>query len=58
MQTDDESGYQIGDIVVWKSNEKGGRHLVEGFDGDKVILRPLDKQTWSPQSKWFTKEKA
>jgi hypothetical protein len=30
MQTDDESGYQIGDIVVWKSNEKGGRHLVEG----------------------------
>jgi hypothetical protein len=57
METDTSDGdYQIGDIVVWKSDANSGRHLVEGFDGDKVILRPLKKHTWSPLSNWFVKE--
>jgi len=48
--------YRKGDIVVWKSNINSERYLVEGFDGDKVILRPLNKYTWSPMQDWFVKE--
>ena len=61
MQTDTGSGdYQIGDIVVWKSDgyTDKAKYLVEGFDGDRVILRPLSKHTWSPISNWFIKEEA
>ena len=50
--------YHKGDIVVFKSDINSQRYLVEGFNGDRVILRPLDKNTWSPRREWFVKEEA
>ena len=55
VETGDED-YQIGDIVVWKSSTLGARYLVEGFDGDRAILRPLHDQVWTPMRNWFIKE--
>lgn len=54
----EHEGYAIGDLVVWKSaqdKDKTTRYLVEGFKGDRAILRCLDDETWSPIAEWFVK---
>ena len=48
--------YAVGDIVVWESAQQGAKYLVEGFDGDRAILRPLHEHTWTPMRRWFVKE--
>ena len=49
--------YEVGDIVVWKSaDSKSARYLVEGFEGDRAVLRLLDRTTWKPVADWFVKE--
>ena len=51
-------GYAVGDWVIWRSaqvKDKATRYLVEGFDGDRVILRNGDADTWSPIAEWFVK---
>ncbi len=52
----EDEGYSVGDVVVWKSAQQGARYLVEGFDGDRAILRALDEHTWTPMRRWFVKE--
>lgn len=57
VQVTDEA-YSVGDIVVWKIDKDrpdAARYLVEGFDGDRVILRLLDRTTWTPQMGWFVR---
>ena len=47
--------------MVWRSaqlRDKTTRYLVEGFDGDRVILRNLDKHTWRPVAEWFVRSDA
>jgi hypothetical protein len=54
----EHEGYAIGDLVVWKSaqnKDKTTRYLVEGFKGDRAILRCLDDETWLPIAEWFVK---
>lgn len=54
----EHEGYAIGDLVVWKSaqnKDKTTRYLVEGFKGDRAILRCLHDETWSPIAEWFVK---
>ena len=58
MQADDQS-YEVGDIVVWKSEkaqDDSARYRVEGFEGDEVILRLLDSAAWTFKADWFVKE--
>ena len=61
MDTQTDAGYGVGDLVVWRSaqlRDKTTRYLVEGFDGDRVILRNLDKHTWRPVAEWFVRSDA
>ena len=54
----EHEAYAVGDLVVWKSaqnKDKTTRYLVEGFKGDRAILRCLDDETWSPIAEWFVK---
>ena len=61
MTTEADQDYKVGDLVVWRSaqlRDKTTRYLVEGFDGDRVVLRGLDKDTWSPIAEWFVRSHA
>ena len=61
MTTEADQDYKVGDLVVWRSaqlRDKTTRYLVEGFDGDRVVLRGLDKDTWRPVAEWFVRSDA
>ena len=61
MTTEADQDYKVGDLVVWRSaqlRDKTTRYLVEGFNGDRVVLRGLDKDTWSPIAEWFVRSDA
>jgi len=61
MTTEADQDYKVGDLVVWRSaqlRDKTTRYLVDGFDGDRVILRNLDQHTWKPVAEWFVRSDA
>lgn len=50
-----EAQYEIGDTVAWRSQPDNPAYIVMGFEGDRVILRPLGEPTWRPPKAWFVK---